>query len=485
MIAFALFDWWCCRAAKTSLVLASRVRLREVRRRQLPSAGARRVLAICGVYLISVGLLIVSGRVGGPSRSSGLIQFLVVVTGLVAIGMLTRMFLERSTGEPRDLAVSLVNDREVPSQSEFAVGADDARTGNRTELKGADYHMSQLERALKVGVVVTDDGGRPQVVGDRARDLLGLEGSTPIDDGAFEAFDELRKTAARAAKTGTTNVASVSFSSSRGREHLEATAIPTNGGENVVVQLRNLDHVRSLRRNLLDAARQRGLTRLYLGVAHDLRAPINAIVLNLTNLKDSLIEDDGDSGREQLQTIEMVEDELLRLQRAVESLLGQTAPFATEPSTFDVRDVIEELEFLFRAQARQQRVDLAMVKSREPAMVNAPRDAIKQAVLNVVVNAFDAASEQARVEVDVIPAPPWVDIVVSDSGTGILDEIAPRLFEMHATTKESGSGIGLYVARASVQAAGGSLELVRTGPDGTVFKIRLPMAKGDLVGQET
>ena len=59
----------------------------------------------------------------------------------------------------------------------------------------------------------------------------------------------------------------------------------------------------------------------------------------------------------------MVEDELLRLQRAVESLLGQTAPLGTEASTFDVRELLEELEFLLRAQARQQRLEFEVVSS--------------------------------------------------------------------------------------------------------------------------
>lgn len=224
---------------------------------------------------------------------------------------------------------------------------------------------------------------------------------------------------------------------------------------------------------------------MYLGVAHDLRAPINAIVLNLTNLKDSLLEDDANSREEQLQTIEMVEDELLRLQRAVESLLGQTAPLGTEASTFDARGLLEELEFLLRAQARQQRLEFEVVVPAEPALVTAPRDSIKQAILNVVINAFDAASERGCVNVAVMSEPGSVEVLVSDSGAGIPESIAPRLFEMHATTKESGSGIGLFVARSAVEAAGGSLQLIRTGLDGTVFLIRLPAAEGEWVGQET
>ena len=298
----------------------------------------------------------------------------------------------------------------------------------------------------------------------------------------------MTETAARVAETGEPGLTMLEVRASKPPSHLEATVVPAAGvadDSGVVVQIRNLENVRSLRRNLADAARLRVLTRLYLGVAHDLRTPINAIMLNLTNLKDSLLEDEEIHGAEYRRTIEMVEDELRRLQRAVESILGQAAPSATDPSTFDIRNLIEDLEFLLQAQARQQRIDLVVDLPGEPAFVRAPSDAIRQAVLNVVVNAFDAVSERGRVEVRVDAEGNDVRVEVSDSGDGVPDSIAPRLFEMHASTKDSGSGIGLFVARSAIESAGGALDLIQTGSEGTVFEIRLPKAEGELVGQKT
>jgi signal transduction histidine kinase len=215
-----------------------------------------------------------------------------------------------------------------------------------------------------------------------------------------------------------------------------------------------------------------------------LRAPINAVTLNLANIKDSLMElTDVPQLAEHGHTIEMLEDELRRLQRAVESLLAQTAPMSPDPETFDVRRVIEDLQFLLAAQARQQRLRLEVSLPPKPAVVTAQRDSIKQAVLNLVVNAFDATPKGGSVAIEVRCGDGRVSIIVADTGVGVPDEIAARLFEMQATTKRTGTGIGLHVARTAVEAAGGSLRLADTGPGGTTFEIRLPEQSEGFLGQ--
>ena len=166
-------DWarsirsWDCRAARKCRGGGKPSWFRNVRRRQLPSAAARHVLTICGVYLISVVLLLVSGHVAGPSRSSGLIQSVVVVGGLVAIGHFGPVAFRDGSRDLDSLAAPSVDDRAEPSQSEFADGIQDRRTGMQMGLKEANQQLNQLDRALEVGVVVTDDGGRPQVIGDQ------------------------------------------------------------------------------------------------------------------------------------------------------------------------------------------------------------------------------------------------------------------------------------------------------------------------------
>ncbi|HSN55468.1 MAG TPA: HAMP domain-containing sensor histidine kinase [Candidatus Sulfomarinibacteraceae bacterium] len=238
------------------------------------------------------------------------------------------------------------------------------------------------------------------------------------------------------------------------------------------------DHASTLHQHLLDAARLRALTRLHLGVAHDLRAPLNAIALNLANLKHALAEAAELPEREEHRyTVELMEEELRRLQRSVEALLQQTEPSAEGAETMDVRSLLADLELLVRPQARQQRLRLEVELPGEPATVVARRDRVQQAILSLLVNAVEATPRDGVVTVELQVVPDWVEVTVRDTGAGIPEDLRDRLFE-----GGPGSGLGLVVARAAAEDGGGTLELVGTGLEGSEFRLRLPRAKGAALG---
>lgn len=464
---------------------------------RVPPGSSRLVIATCIVYSgATAAVMLWSFRTAAPAVTTAIALWLLglAATGTLGILLVRRGELDRSSGSVR-LAAAVEGERRDRSTWTMSVDSipppsDPLRTaGPDDELRAfeARQQLRQLDRALEVGVVITDEAGRPSVVGDRARQMLGLSTTGDVHDEVADMLTSLRGTVARVADSQQSEVTSLEIPHSGAGHGLEITVLPLEGESEgrVMLQLRDRERVRALEQNLLDAARLRGITRLYLGVAHDLRAPINAITLNLANIKDSLMElTEVPRLAEHRQTIEMLEDELRRLQRAVESLLAQTAPMSPDPETFDVRRVIEDLKFLLAAQARQQRLRLEVSLPRESAAVTARRDSIKQAVLNLVVNAFDATPKTGRVAIEVQRDDGWVKVTVSDTGSGVPDDIVSRLFEMHATSKRDGTGIGLHVARTAVEAAGGSLRLVDTGPEGTTFEILLPEAREVFLGHQ-
>jgi signal transduction histidine kinase len=435
----------------------------------------RRVLAVGGIYTVVVVALIASSELAAPSRLFEIGRLGLAAAGLVAVCLVA------AAGGRRD-------GRDAPTvhiPDDGPVAGVEPPAPEEGEMRD---ELEKLDRALDVGVVVTDEKGQPKLVGERARELLGLSPSQLPDGGGSSAFSELSHAASEVAESGEVRETLLETPGADSPSRVEATVYPPGDDESgeVVVQLRDRENVAALRRTVMDAARLRGLSRLYLGVAHDLRAPINAINLNLVNLRHFLAEAEDLQDRvEQLETVEMLQDELRRLQRAVESVLGQTAPIGTDTTVFDVRELIEELRFLFQAQARQQRIHLEIDLPRQTTLIEASRDALKQAILNVVVNAFDAAPDNGTVAIAVSCDQRWVRVSVTDDGPGILDAVRQRLFEMHMTTKESGSGIGLFVANSVVEECGGSLAVAETGPGGTVFVIELPTAKGGEIGSAT
>jgi signal transduction histidine kinase len=108
--------------------------------------------------------------------------------------------------------------------------------------------------------------------------------------------------------------------------------------------------------------------------------------------------------------------------------------------------------------------------------VVAHRDQIKQSVLNIAINGLEAMPEGGTLGLELEREDGRARILVSDTGPGIPPELKDRIFDMHFTTKESGTGIGLYVARSMFEAQGGTVRTASTGPEGTTFELLLPLA---------
>ena len=101
------------------------------------------------------------------------------------------------------------------------------------------------------------------------------------------------------------------------------------------------------------------------------------------------------------------------------------------------------------------------------------RDRLKQAILNVAINALEAMSDGGALGMRLEALPEHAEVLITDSGPGIPEEVRLRIFDMHFTTKTSGTGIGLYVARSIVEAHGGEIS-VESAPGRNRFRLRLP-----------
>jgi signal transduction histidine kinase len=112
-----------------------------------------------------------------------------------------------------------------------------------------------------------------------------------------------------------------------------------------------------------------------------------------------------------------------------------------------------------------------------PVTVEGHRDHLKQAVLNVAINGLEVLPESGTLSIVLQSGDDGrAALAVRDTGPGIPLELQARIFDMHFTTKETGTGIGLYVARSIVESEGGTLVVAATGPEGTTFSILLPVA---------
>jgi signal transduction histidine kinase len=220
----------------------------------------------------------------------------------------------------------------------------------------------------------------------------------------------------------------------------------------------------------------RSLSGLFHGLVHDLKSPINSLVVNLELLKASVSET-PDIER-QRRYVRILDEELMRLNRSVERLLPAAGPPQEERGRFDLRDLVEQVSELLSTTARHQSVkyQLDLPEGGGRVSIEGYRDHVKQAFLALAVNALEAMPKGGRLEIRLNADAGEAVLTVSDTGEGIPDEVAERIYEPYVSTKDRHEGIGLYVARSVVESTNGTIRHEGLPDGGSRFTLSLPLA---------
>jgi signal transduction histidine kinase len=257
---------------------------------------------------------------------------------------------------------------------------------------------------------------------------------------------------------------------------LELFPIDERESGGLIVLIRDNEVSEALEADLRLAARYRGLNTLYRATAHDLKAPFNAIMINLDLLRDSLREAPAEPAQQERREryLETLHGELGRLQRGLQVLLTQSMVGAEQQETFDLRELLTGLLALITPQARQQQVLMECSLPEEPIWMLGSSDWLNQALLNIAINALEAMPRGGRFTLAVATRPGRLTLTIGDTGEGIPPHVLENIWKMHFTTKHKGTGIGLYVSRNAIESHGGQIDVQTQPGEGTQFVLSLP-----------
>lgn len=350
----------------------------------------------------------------------------------------------------------------------------------RGRSERAGQRLQRMAQMMDVGVLLLSRDREVDFASDRAHELLDVPrgAGTAAWRPVLEPLEGILQAATMERTSGRQADLEVGLPGKPRRIRCQVYLLDEEGTAGYLVQARDRDLLQAIETDLRLAAQLRALMRVYRGVAHDLRAPLNAMVLNLELLKrsvDPATPPRPEMPEKQQRWIVVIEQEIQRLRRALDVLLAQTAPSAEKPERFDLRDVIDEIQALLYPQARQQQVELVVDVPESSVPVMAHRDQVKQAILNIAINALEVMPDGGKLGLALENDASTSRLRVSDTGPGIPSDLADRIFDMHFTTKQSGTGIGLYVARSMFEAQGGTVQTASTGPAGTTFLLTLPL----------
>jgi two-component system phosphate regulon sensor histidine kinase PhoR len=404
--------------------------------------------------------------------AAGLISFLLAA----ALALLFSRAVSRPITELRDVARSIAageRRRHPPLSAPGEVGdlADaiyrlsEQLEARLSALVAEQSILSALVETLNEGVVAISPEHEVVRINDTGRRLLSISRPVPFGLDFLPRETTLRNAISRALNGTETEPEEVTIDG----DTLSLTASPlVNGG--AVVALFDLTPIRKL-----EAVRRDFVAN----VSHELRTPLTIVGGFAETLQDPDV-----PAAKRAEFAKTIFSNTQRMQRIVDELLDlsriESGHWTPRPEPVRVADAAGEVFGRVAAAAKSKGVVLDTAISPSADVVYADRTALEQILLNLVENALRHTPEGGRVAIETAPADDGVEVIVSDTGTGIPPEHLPRIFERFyradaGRSRESGgTGLGLAIVKHLVEAHDGSVRAESTVGAGTTIRIFFP-----------
>ncbi len=260
----------------------------------------------------------------------------------------------------------------------------------------------------------------------------------------------------------------------------------------IMLTVRNLQYLAQVESTLRYSRKLAALGRLSAGVAHEVKNPLNAMMIHLELLRQKFSDRPaaiGPAGRgrivaepppfdsaDAMQHVNVIAGEIRRLDEVVQGFLKFTRPEDLKLQPITLAALFGEVIPIVKPEAQRSNVQLVF-ECNGSTEVNADPAMLRQAFLNLALNACQAmpSGGTLRITCEIVRGR-RVAITFADTGIGIKPEHLKRIFDLYFTTREGGSGIGLSMVYRTVQMHDGEIEVQSTPGKGTTFRITLPQA---------
>lgn len=352
--------------------------------------------------------------------------------------------------------------------------------GERSELEIMRGRLRQVVSHLEERLLLINREGRVILASPDAEQTLGLTNvdlsGLPIDE-TLGADHPLVATVERAFNERR-SIARMTLhlpGTPRPRQLLASVQYIEDAGEPVgaLVSMRDYESFQKLESQWDLSKKLADLGRITSGIAHEVKNPLNAMVIHLEILRSKLESGHADPTPQ----IEILDSEIKRLDRVVQTFLNFTWPVEVHLQPIDLNVIVSQVIALASTEAQERGVTINKQLDPGALVIKGDADLLKQTLLNIIINGCQAMSEGGPLKVTTARgADGSARISITDRGIGIAAEDQERIFNLYYTTKKGGSGIGLAQAFRAVQLHGGEIRFESQIGVGTVFEIILPAA---------
>ncbi len=242
-----------------------------------------------------------------------------------------------------------------------------------------------------------------------------------------------------------------------------------------VVLLKDLESFKTVQSLISYSAKLAALGRLTSGVAHEVRNPLNAMMIHVELLRDRLASTPPDVQ----QSLDIIGSEVQRLDRVVQGFLRFMRPQELSLKALDLNALLGSVAALLEAEWQARGVHFHWDVDSALPPIRADEELLRQAFLNILQNACQAMPVGGTVTISTArEGRELIRVSIADEGMGIPAENLEKIFKLYFTTKPDGSGIGLSIVYRIIQMHDGTIEARSENRQGTTMVVRLPVRQG-------
>lgn len=257
------------------------------------------------------------------------------------------------------------------------------------------------------------------------------------------------------------------------RISLRMSRVPLRDGGSVVF-LADITEIHRLQTEILKMDKLASVGELTSGIAHEIRNPLAGIKTTAQALNEEL-----QAGDHRRAYVTRIIGEIDRLNRLLMGFFDFARPKELSIASCDLSKIVENAVYMVRDTAGENHIRIIEFLPPKKTLVRADPHMIQQVLMNVFINAIQAMEAGGRMEVHLTEKNDRMEIVVSDTGRGIPDNVKGRIYDPFFTTKPKGIGLGLSISYRIIKLHSGDITFEST-PGGTTFTITLPKDAGTM-----
>jgi len=231
-------------------------------------------------------------------------------------------------------------------------------------------------------------------------------------------------------------------------------------------------------KRLVTQERIAALGRAAAQVAHEVKNPLAGLLLYSTHLKSKA----GNFSESQTYLVDKIIETINHLNSRVEQILGFARPVNLNLHPGNLNQIINDILELLRPQLTENKVEVRLSTGEQPAYAMLDEASIRGALMNLVKNAIEAMPQGGTLSIALDRSDETVRLEITDTGPGIDDEEAKKIFEPFYTTKQQGLGLGMPYAKRIIDQHGGTISLNSRPREGTTISIALPTGQKEVAG---